>query len=125
LTVTANGEGIIKNTVGVDSKEEDANPSNNIASDQNKVLPFFIPNVIKPDNDGKNEYFIIRTLDKFQKTDLVIFNRWGDHIYEAIDYKNDWSAEGLNAGTYYYVVTVTDNQGKEHVYKGWLQIIKR
>src|SRR5690606_19049214 len=110
LTVTAREEGELRNTVGVDSKEEDADPSNNTATDINKVLPLVIPNVIKPDFDGKNEFFVIRTMDRFQKTGPVIFNRWGDHVYESSDYKNDWSAEGLNAGTYYYVVNAIDKQ---------------
>ncbi|MEX2595171.1 MAG: gliding motility-associated C-terminal domain-containing protein [Anditalea sp.] len=124
LEVSAIEEGPVINSVGIDSKEEDENPSDNTASDQNKVRPMFIPNVIKPDNDGKNEFFIIRSLDKFQKIDLVIFNRWGDHIYESLDYKNDWAAEGLNSGTYYYVIKATDIQEREKIYKGWIQVIK-
>lgn len=123
LEVIPDGEGYIKNTAGVESREEDADPSNNLAHDQNKILPMFIPNVIKPDFDGKNEFFVINQ-EKFESIDLVIFNRWGDHVYESKDYKNDWSADGLNAGTYYYVINALDKGGKARVYKGWVQVIK-
>jgi hypothetical protein len=37
-------------------------------------------------------------------SELWIYNRWGDEIYHAEDYENDWDAEGYPAGTYYYVL---------------------
>lgn len=124
VKVVAKEEGPIENTVFVTSREEDSNPTDNNSTDINKILPLFIPNVIKPDFDHKNDYFIIRAGNKFQKLNLVIFNRWGDHVYESMDYQNDWSAEGLNAGTYYYVIRAMDQLNKEHVYKGYIQVIK-
>lgn len=124
MKVVAIEEGEINNTVMVKSREEDADPSNNSANDHNNILPLFIPNVIKPDFDHKNDYFVIRTWGKFEKVNLVIFNRWGDHVYESSDYRNDWSSEGLNSGTYYYIVRATDKFNKEHVYRGYIQVIK-
>jgi hypothetical protein len=56
---------------------------------------------------------------------LVIFNRLGDHILEAENYQNDWSAEGLVAGTYFYVLTAIDRNGDPVEFKGWIQVIKR
>lgn len=124
VKVVAREEGSITNTVVVASREEDSNPADNNSTDINKILPLFIPNVIKPDFDHKNEYFIIRAGNNFEKLNLVIFNRWGDHVFESKDYQNDWSAEGLNAGTYYYIIRATDLMTKERVYKGYLQVIK-
>lgn len=124
MEVTPYKEGPLVNTAEVGSKEEDVNLENNFSEDQNIVLPIFIPNVIKPDFDGKNDYFVIRALNKFETVRLVIFNRWGDHVYESKNYQNDWSAERLNAGTYYYVINGTDKFNMEHVYKGWVQVIK-
>ncbi len=124
IKVLAREEGVIENTIFVTSREEDIQPVDNTSTDTNKILPLFIPNVIKPDFDHKNDYFIIRAGDKFEKLNLVIFNRWGDHVFESKDYQNDWSAEGLNAGTYYYIIRATDQLNKEHVYKGYVQVIK-
>lgn len=124
LTVVALEEGEIENQASVESKEEDDDLSNNEANDRNKILPLFIPNVIKPDFDGKNDYFVIREWDKFKTINLVIFNRWGDHVYESREYKNDWSAEDLNSGTYYYLIRTVDYFEKERSYKGYIQVIK-
>lgn len=124
IKVLATEEGAIENTVFITSREEDSHPADNNSTDLNKILPLFIPNVIKPDFDHKNDYFIIRAGDKFEKLNLVVFNRWGDHVFESEDYQNDWSAEGLNAGTYYYIIRATDLMSKERVYKGYVQVIK-
>ncbi|WP_161993937.1 gliding motility-associated C-terminal domain-containing protein [Cyclobacterium xiamenense] len=102
----------------------DTSPENNTALEEKNILPLFIPNVIKPDFDGKNDTFVIRATHKFERVELLIFNRWGDLVFASEDYQNDWSAEGLLAGTYYYQVTGTDPQGKRKEYKGWVQVIK-
>jgi gliding motility-associated-like protein len=88
------------------------------------ILPLFIPNVFKPDGDGKNETFIIRASHRFERLELVIFNRWGDIVYASTDYQNDWNAEGLLPGTYYYQVKGIGIDKKEKQYKGWVQVIK-
>jgi len=54
----------------------------------------------------------------------VIFNRYGDHVYERANYGNDWDAPGQVAGTYFYVLRVTDAGGVSTEFKGWIQIIK-
>lgn len=124
LTVTADDEGRITNRVIASSDEKDINPDDNIAIDHNIIKPIFIPNVIKPDNDGKNDSFVLRLSHKYNKVGLLIFNRWGDVVFTSDDYKNDWSAEGLNGGTYYYQIKGTNQRGQEKQYKGWLQVIK-
>lgn len=122
LEVVAMDEGFIANEAFVGSKEDDSDMSNNRSRDEMTISPLFIPNVIKPDNDGKNDTFVIRAANKFDQIRLIIFNRWGDVVFESGDYQNDWGAEGLNAGTYYYQLKGTGTTEKQ--YKGWLQVIK-
>ena len=124
LEVVAQDEGFVANEANVRSNEEDANISNNSSRDEINITPLFIPNVIKPDNDGKNDTFVIRATNKFDQIGLIIFNRWGDSVYESTDYQNDWNAEGVNAGTYYYQVRGRRIGMTEKQYKGWLQVIK-
>lgn len=114
----------ITNRVSVISAETDVNLGDNESDDQNQINPFFIPNVITPNGDGKNDRFVIKGLQKFSKTEIVIFNRYGDHVYENQQYENDWSAQGQVAGTYFYVLKGTDSDGKIHEFKGWIQVIK-
>jgi hypothetical protein len=53
---------------------------------------------------------------------LVIFNKWGEKVYEVDNYENDWDGGGLNDGMYYYVLQcVGEHQNKS--YKGSLLIL--
>lgn len=65
--------------------------------------------VVSPNGDGKNDSFIITCLesDLYPNNSLVIYNRWGDQVYQAAPYFNDWDAryegETLPDGTYYFI----------------------
>lgn len=84
-----------------------------------------IPNLYTPNGDGVNETFEIRGLELFAENDMVIVNRWGNEVYKKSNYKNDWNGEGLNDGTYYYVLRVREANGVEwQVYKGYITLIR-
>ncbi|SIT18460.1 DUF7507 domain-containing protein, partial [Belliella pelovolcani] len=114
----------ITNVVTVTSAGEEINPVDNTDSDVNTVNPFFIPNVITPNGDNRNDSFEIKGLGKFASNEIVIFNRYGDHVFERTNYQNDWTADNLPAGTYFYVLVGTDATGRAHEFKGWIQVIK-
>jgi uncharacterized repeat protein (TIGR01451 family)/gliding motility-associated-like protein len=126
LKVQAGQVGVKTNTVEVSTREqEELNPEDNIAQDTNEVLTFFVPNVITPgDRDNKNDEFVIKGIERFAASRLVIFNRWGNHVFEADNYQNNWDAQGLTAGSYFYVLELTDSNGKTQTFKGWVQVIK-
>ncbi len=67
-----------------------------------------IPNVISPNGDGNNDYFLVSCIDQFPDNELKIFNRWGDKVYEVRNYQNDWSGTHndlpLPSGTYFYLL---------------------
>ncbi len=78
---------------------------NCIATRQIAVLIFDpnlveIPNVITPNDDQSNEFFVIK--NGFGKISLIIYNRWGKEVYRSSEYQNDWNAAGLSNGVYYY-----------------------
>lgn len=77
------------------------------------ILP---PNVITPNNDGKNDFFVINNIRENWK--LQIFNRWGRLVFESASYRNDWGGEGTS-GTYFYLLT--SPEGK--TCRGWVQVI--
>ncbi len=126
LTVKANKTGATVNRVEVVSTSQDeTNPDDNRAEDLNEVLEFFIPNVITPAaRDNKNDQFVIKGINRFSTNRLTIFNRWGNHIFEATDYQNDWAAAGVSAGSYYYVLEVVDSNNNKQTFNGWIQVIK-
>jgi uncharacterized repeat protein (TIGR01451 family)/gliding motility-associated-like protein len=118
-------EKVLANTALVRAQARELSPENNTSSASIRIIPFFIPNVITPNNDGKNDAFVINGIGKFTSNEIVIVNRFGDHVFERKNYQNNWSAEGLSSGTYFYVLSVVDNSGKQIVFKGWIQVISK
>jgi gliding motility-associated-like protein/uncharacterized repeat protein (TIGR01451 family) len=124
VRVKAGAAGTVTNTVIVGADEDDTDESDNQDSDVTEIRPFHIPNVITPNNDGLNDTFEIQGLNKFVSNEITIINRFGDHVLEQSNYRNDWNAPGQKAGTYFYILVTVDSQGREHVFKGWIHVIK-
>lgn len=86
-------------------------------------------NVITPDGDGLNEYFQINCLNLYLDNSLQVFNRWGQLVFEAEDYANDWTGinrlgEDLPDGAYFFVFQYTDEQGAAQQLKGHITLIR-
>ncbi len=86
------------------------------------VTGIFIPNIFTPNGDGKNDLFVIKGLESFPGSQLLIFNRWGNEVYKADDYLNDWDGSGLAEGTYYYLLNRKNTDGAVTAYKGWIYL---
>lgn len=88
-----------------------------------RVFPFLrIPDIITPNGDGVNDVWVIEGIDRFESTELFIYNRWGREIYAANNYANDWDAHWnglpLPNGTYFYVLnnrTTGENLGRGYI----------
>jgi len=76
---------------------------------------FTLSNVITPNGDGKNDFFIVPVAS----STLEVFNRWGKSIFKSVDYKNNWG-KGIANGTYLYVV---DTPQGNHC-KGWVEVLE-
>ncbi len=124
LTVTATSTGNISNRVNIASALADASPGNNTSTDNKEIVELKVPNIFTPDGDGLNDRFVIKGLELYQQNQLIILNRWGNHVYEQKNYNNTWDASGLLEGTYFYLLKLTDRQGKETVLKGYLTIVR-
>ena len=68
-----------------------------------------IPNVMTPNGDGRNDYFVIRNLRQYDYRHLIIKNRWGRTVYESDQYNNDWDGRGVSDGVYYGIVQIMVN----------------
>ncbi len=73
-----------------------------------------IPNVISSEGQGDplNDLFFIENLERFPATSLIIYNRWGNKIYETANYPNNWNGSKYSAGTYYYILTIPTSSGQ-------------
>ena len=87
-----------------------------------------LPNVFSPNNDGKNDTFYFSN-DCIKKVTFGIYNRWGTKIYETNDSKISWNGrtsagKEVPEGTYYYIIAITDNAGKETTKEGFVSLMR-
>lgn len=100
---------------------------NAVASEVKEVYvecPISIPNVFTPDNDGKNDFFMIRNIEDYPNSDLVILNRWGNEVFKATGYKNDWNGGSLTEGVYFYKLYPNGLKYETDMYHGFFEIIR-
>ncbi|MNS43444.1 hypothetical protein D3C72_758480 [compost metagenome] len=82
-----------------------------------------IPNMITPNADGKNDFFVVPQLESFANNELTVMDRWGNRVYTVKGYKQDWGGEGLSEGTYFYVLKITVGS-KVKLYKGFITLMR-
>ena len=128
LLITAQiiDRGNIDNTSTAKSNDVDHDESNNTSSVSmivDEPADLFIPNVITPNGDGKNDRFVILGLSHYPNSELMIFNRWDNMVYHSTNYNNEWDGNGLNQGTYYYIIKLKKETGNE-VKRGWILLQK-
>lgn len=91
-----------------------------------------LPTGFSPNGDGTNDTFIIPWITEYPENALFVYNRWGNLVYKARAYRNDWDGrsnqnaafgEGdqLPEGTYFYLIDLKN--GKKPV-QGYL-LLKR
>jgi gliding motility-associated-like protein len=94
-----------------------------------KPCEVVIPNGFSPNGDGVNDEWVIDGLEIYPEHELLIFNRWGNKVYLAAPYANDWHGQNifgislgdqLPDGTYYYILELNDVENQ--VMKGWVYI---
>ena len=71
-------------------------------------LQLFIPNSFTPNGDNDNETFYVHGADKEEIKSLVIYNRWGERVYETFN-NTPWDGKNCQIGVYSYSVR-THNQ---------------
>jgi gliding motility-associated-like protein len=102
----------------------------NIQCDNTQV---FIPNVFSPNGDGINDRFFIsgKGISKISK--FLIYNRWGELVYERYNFQANDPAEGwdgqfkgvvLPPDVFMYVIEANCNLGEVFKYKGDISIVR-
>ena len=65
-------------------------------------------NIITPNGDNSNDVLYFDYVDTYNETELTIFNRWGNLVFQASPYLNNWSGDGLTDGVYFYLLKIKD-----------------
>ena len=85
----------------------------------------FAPNIITPNEDGRNDYLRIPCVESQEQSQLKVFNRWGDLVHETDNYRNDWAGtykgSPLPNGTYFYLLQM---EGMKRPMQGYFSIVR-
>jgi gliding motility-associated-like protein len=78
-----------------------------------EVGSFSIKNIVTSNGDGLNDFLVIEDIDRFPESEVIVFDRWGNIVFQRKGYQNDWDfkkgSSYLPAGNY---VCVIRNDGK-------------
>jgi len=86
---------------------------------------FFLPNVVTPNGDGKNDTFEIIGPRRFDRMELEISDRSGRTVFRSSDYRNIWRIpESLPEGTYLYTFKGLTGNERPIVRNGTVLILR-
>jgi len=92
-----------------------------------EVNNIYIPNIFSPNNDGKNDNFLLHG-NSISQLELKIYNRWGNLVFETTDVNKCWDGryggEDCPEGVYYYNVAITGANGETTTKHGNVTIIR-
>ncbi len=89
----------------------------------------FIPNVFSPDGVGPNpNNTFIPVAQNYNSFRMMIYNRWGEKLYETDDINKGWDgmsngAEAMS-GVYVYHVEVTSYEDKLYKFSGTITLLR-
>ncbi|MBI1184788.1 PKD domain-containing protein, partial [bacterium] len=82
-------------------------------------------NIITPDGNGKNDYWLVEKAQYYNDVEVIIFDRWGRVVYTSKAYDNKWNATSngkeLPDGVYYYIIKVPVERSE---YKGSITVFR-
>lgn len=70
-----------------------------------------IPNAFSPNGDGVNDVWLINGIEAYPMSQLKVFNRWGNVVYEEFGGIDQfWDGGEYPTGTYYYVLNLGNTE---------------
>lgn len=85
-------------------------------------------NIISPNGDNINDVMDF-SIYKFVELDLVIFNRWGNVVWQSNGPNSKWDGKAMSGdkvaeGTYYYRLDGFDQNGGKIKKSGFVQVVR-
>lgn len=131
IHVTVNPTGNYVNVATIVSgNPNDIDPGNNSSTVEASPDCLIIYNEITPNGDGLNDYLWVQCIEQYPDNTITIFNRYGNKIYQASGYTNNWSGtanvpgvvgsgDAIPSGTYYYVLKINNPEFES---AGWVYV---
>ncbi|MFA4864167.1 MAG: gliding motility-associated C-terminal domain-containing protein, partial [Bacteroidales bacterium] len=87
------------------------------------VQPFKLKvyNVFTPNGDGVNDKYEIPYLDRYISNQFIVYNRWGEKVFEEANYSGSWDGGKLPDGVYFYILKC-QGYWKEDIFRGSVSI---
>jgi gliding motility-associated-like protein len=90
-----------------------------------------MPNAFTPNNDGSNDRFLGKGyFEGMRNFEMIIFNRWGEAIFETNDPQSGWDGTYRNTnnqappGVYAYKVSYDDSRGNSFSLQGFAVLVE-
>ncbi len=94
--------------------------------DECDTVEINVSQAITPNGDGINDTWIIYNIENHPNHIVRLYNRWGEEVMYARNYRNDWSGNHVNrtnalpSSSYYYQIDLDGDGTVEH--DGWIYI---
>ena len=93
----------------------------------NSDCDVIVYNGFTPNGDGLNDFWFIENIEKIPNNKVHVFNRWGNRIYNTVNYNNisnRWdgktnSGSTITSGTYFFIIL---DENEKLIQKGWIEI---
>ena len=95
------------------------------------VYEWQFPNIFTPNGDNVNDLFTLNSngnVNGILNVKCEVFNRWGNKVYAWEGSGGGWDGHDSTTdlqsapGTYYFIMTITDINGKTHDKKGFVEL---
>lgn len=112
------------------TQEGCADTTSTVVSIKDHIV-FYVPNTFTPDGDGSNNIFQPVFTAGFEPQDInfLIFNRWGEIVYETNNINKGWDGSYNNQlapeGTYVWKIEFTETMSdKRHIEVGHINLLR-
>ena len=89
-----------------------------------EISQLIIPNIVTPNGDGYNDLFKVSYKGSFPVFNMMIFNRWGEKLFENKDIDKGWDPKSHADGTYFYIIQATGSDKKPYDKHGYIQVVR-
>ncbi|MEO5571776.1 MAG: PKD domain-containing protein [Bacteroidia bacterium] len=95
----------------------------------NGEFTFYVPDAFTPNADGKNDFFTPSGFN-FKDYSILIFDRWGQKVFEGSGVNSEWNGKQNNSGpacpqgVYVYKIQTHDLKNRLKLYEGKVNLIR-
>lgn len=86
-----------------------------------------IHTVLTPNDDGVNDTWIVKNIERYPNNAVRIFDRDGRVVYSKLGYDNSWNGmfngDPLPEETYYYILYLDSDKGEDQL-RGYISIVR-